>query len=400
MEKEVLQKLNEFYKKHYSECKALENWLRIKNKNIRLVDAIHAVYVAAEAKETVMVKIIEQIKEKIKVRGRSHVYDDAHMKDIDIVKTPDGNVEVVGFDMNKTPDPKGPSIQPNPRIFRKKDGQVKKPYQKAEKRFGDIGKEVRLLYPNADNNFIMMAIKAISEYAALKKKAPSVIINRLKKKTEVLDTNTFEIKPFNGESRTIIISEDVMKEISDRYYMNDYVFESNVRQFIFDLKNDPINAQPSETLKFYNLDRNTLLKYLKEYGIITKKEKLSNKDENGNPKKLTMKVSYAENSDDGDEFEVRKKKFKLKVKQLYIDLFEKNVNENLNEEDGGGGFISGGGDVGQFSQPISGIIRRDVEESTTTGNVGNYQYDVPFAGDDETLDRTGGKNHSVSINFK
>jgi hypothetical protein len=209
-----------------------------------------------------------------------------------------------------------------------------------------------------------------------------------------------------------------MKEISDKYYMNDYVFESNVRQFIFDLKNDPINAQPSETLKFYGLDRNTLLKYLKDYEIITKREKLSNKDENGNPKKLTMKVSYAENSDEGDEFEVKKKKFKLRVKQLYIDLFEKNVNESLNEEDCGG-FISGGGDVGQFSQPISSIVRQkapmtlpsnsepkrndkkdEVEESTTTGNVGNYQYDVPFAGDDETLDRTGGKNHSVSINFK
>ena len=39
-----------------------------------------------------------------------------------------------------------------------------------------------------------------------------------------------------------------------------------------------------------------------------------------------------------------------------------------------------------------------IEEDTTTSTVGNYQYDVPFAGDKETLSRNNGVNGSTSIN--
>ena len=60
---------------------------------------------------------------------------------------------------------------------------------------------------------------------------------------------------------------------------------------------------------------------------------------------------------------------------------------------------------GQFSQPVFPMQRRttynnsrEIEEDTTTSSVGNYQYDVPFAGDKETLSRKNGKGGSVSIN--
>ena len=40
----------------------------------------------------------------------------------------------------------------------------------------------------------------------------------------------------------------------------------------------------------------------------------------------------------------------------------------------------------------------EVEEATTTSTAGNYEYDVPFAGDEETLARKNGIGGSVSVN--
>lgn len=404
MEQGLKDKLNIFYKRHKNLVYALNNWIAIKNKGFKLIDALASIYQAAGGKETVMTNMIEQLTAKNKVRGRSQVYADQPIQGMDIIRNGEGNLEVTGFSPDKEEPISGPSIEPNPRIFRKEDGQVKKTYQKAENRLYDIGAGVRSLYPDADKNFLLRAIKAVSDYSVARKKKPTLIIQRLRNRKLMLDTNTFEIKPTVKEGRVIIISEEVMQQISKDFYMNDYVFESNIRQFIFDLMNDPINAQPSETLKFYNLDRNTLLKYLKDYGIITKKEKISNKDENGDPKKPSMKVSYGRVPEEGD-FDVKKKKFKLKVKQLYIDLFEKNVPEEINEEEGG--FISGGGDMGQFSAPVftepvrqKSNHQEEVDEATTTTTVGDYMYDMPAFSDKETRDRKGGKNHSVSVNFK
>ena len=52
------------------------------------------------------------------------------------------------------------------------------------------------------------------------------------------------------------------------------------------------------------------------------------------------------------------------------------------------------------NKPIVGaeLVEVDIEEDTTTSTVGNYQYDVPFAGDKETLSRNNGVNGSTSIN--
>ncbi|MDE5888607.1 MAG: hypothetical protein K2H20_01160, partial [Bacilli bacterium] len=76
------------------------------------------------------------------------------------------------------------------------------------------------------------------------------------------------------------------------------------------------------------------------------------------------------------------------------------------EEEGEGGCIGGGttnaSSSGQYSQPSFPMNRRtmygDVDEDTTTTSVGNYQYDVPFCGDKETLARKNGKGGSISIN--
>ena len=116
--------------------------------------------------------------------------------------------------------------------------------------------------------------------------------------------------------------------------------------------------------------------------------------ENGNPKSATMKVRYA----------VPKKNFNRNLKRLYIRLFEQNL--PINEEEGGAmGGATSADSSGQFSQPLfSKPVKQKpytevMDEASTTQTVGNYQYDVPFAGDEETLSRHNGVGGSVSINF-
>ncbi len=397
----------QFIRENRKLCLKLNDWLLLKAKNFGFNEALDAIYNAADGKVTVMVKMIYQLTEKSKTRGRSQVYHTDSSQHMDIIKSEDGTLKVTGYNPDKEPPARGMKSERNPNIFRKSDGQVKKTVKRTEERLGDIGQEVRQLFPDADVDFLEKAIKAIGEYAALKKKKPAIIINRIKNGKCYLDTNTFEVKSRADESRVIIISEDVMDKIADKLIMTEYVFESNIRQFLSDLYNDPINAQPSETLKIYNLGRNRLINLLIKYGILTKKEKVSYKDENGNFKTPTMKVRYGIKDENGD-FEVKKKHFQLKVKSLYIDLFEKNLPQKMNEEEGGGSFISGGGDGdGQFvtklgTKPLKqkGYLEQtnEIDEATTTAI--NITYDLPVFGDKESLDRKGGKNHSVSINFK
>ena len=85
-------------------------------------------------------------------------------------------------------------------------------------------------------------------------------------------------------------------------------------------------------------------------------------------------------------------------------MFERNVPETDKElvsEEGECGGATGSDASGQYSQPLFGVQRRqiyDVEESTTTSTVGDYQYTVPFTGDKETLARKNGVGGSISIN--
>jgi hypothetical protein len=46
------------------------------------------------------------------------------------------------------------------------------------------------------------------------------------------------------------------------------------------------------------------------------------------------------------------------------------------------------------------MYSKNMDESTDTQSVRDYQYTVPFPGDKETLARKNGKGGSVSINFE
>ena len=202
------------------------------------------------------------------------------------------------------------------------------------------------------------------------------------------------METYNRGNRVIVIDESVLDEIKSDYEMTEFRFNSNVKKFLHDLLVDPINADTSDLMKAHNLDRNTLLKHLRDCGMVTSKQHINDKDENGGPKSATMKVRYA----------VPKKNFNRNLKRLFIKLFEQNL--PINEEDGGAmGGATSADSSGQFSQPLFGKPYRQksyndvMDESSTTQTVGDYQYDVPFAGDEETLSRHNGVGGSVSINF-
>jgi len=66
------------------------------------------------------------------------------------------------------------------------------------------------------------------------------------------------------------------------------------------------------------------------------------------------------------------------------------------------GGATGSDASGQYSQPVFPMQRRGIynphmEEATTTSTAGDYQYDVPFPGDDDTLKRGDGVGGSTSV---
>jgi hypothetical protein len=114
---------------------------------------------------------------------------------------------------------------------------------------------------------------------------------------------------------TIIITEETMEMLRDVKEMTEYKFISNVKAFLSRLMDDPVHADVPDTLALNGYDRRRMIAVLRKNNIIERHEKISDKDENGNPKKATMIVSY----------KVPKNNLDRKLKKLYIKLFEENV---------------------------------------------------------------------------
>lgn len=190
------------------------------------------------------------------------------------------------------------------------------------------------------------------------------------------------------EHKSIIIRNDTARMIIEQLTISEYKFYNNIKYFLKTLLEDPVNAEVPLLLKRYGINKSTLLREMLNIGMIEKNERINDKDENGNPISATMMIRYR----------VPKKHFDRKLKKLYIKFFEKNVPQRkLRNEDG----ATGSDASGQYAQPIFGVQRRsiaDMAEAATTTTVGDYQYDVPFMGDKETLSRRNGVGGSVSIN--
>ena len=470
-------KINEYITKNRKKCYALGNWKNLQRKPYSMRDILVCICKAANGSLKEMDNIIDHLTAKRKVYGRTQVYADKHVGDIDIVKNQYGELELVGYKPDAPLPLKGQHQSHSHKVFRKSDDQVSKTFQNAEERLYDLGQKVRELFPDGDNHFITFAMQAIIKYASERKIHTDKVIKGLEKGRYKIDTDIWRVVPNlkteskenskkeyitdkkgniketeegkkvpkycpkcgekitvqikgepiyicknehyfgtvkfptneSKEKRIIVINESDfqrLQKISEDYdremEMTEQKFHSNIRNFISQLLQDPVNAQPSTLLKTNGLNRSILLKYLLNSGILVRDERISDRDENGEPKTATMMV----------KFRCPKKNFDRKVQKLYMRFFEKNLpprqihfrNEEINE-DGEGGAIGGATSAsssGQFIQPFGSVQRRkmptEIEETTTTMNTGNYQYTVPFVGDTETLARKNGDGGSVSIN--
>ena len=376
---------------------ALRDWINRNMKKFSLTEALECVYLFTGGHPDEMTKVIQQLTEKRKVFGRTQVYSGSNVSQIDMIRGTNGKLQITGYNPDKEPIAKGQHMPRNQKIFRKSDDQVSKTYQNSEKKMMDFGQQVRALYPNESNMYITHAMQAIKKYANLRKIGTDKVVaalqrGRLKLKDD--EYNSFEIVSSFNESKIIVISENMARQLNEELEMTEYKFNNNIRKFLSDLLADPVNAKPGFLLMRNGLTRSRLIRLMMSVGMIERDEKISDTDEDGQPKTATMMV----------KFRIPKKNFDRKLRKLWIRLFERNLPEKkhsveINEE--GEGATSANAS-GQFSQPLFPMQRRqmpvEVEEATATTNVGNYEYDVPFGGDKETLARKNGVGGSVSIN--
>lgn len=157
-------------------------------------------------------------------------------------------------------------------------------------------------------------------------------------------------------SRVIKIDEQMARMIKEEVEVTEYKFIFNVKNFLAELLDDPVNAQPSFFLKQNGFDRNRLIRDLLSKGILEKNNRISDKDEEGNYKTAVMKVRY----------KVPKENIKYKLKKYYIENFENDnlvsdsllldKDKHMIEEEGEAmaGATTCGDSSGQYTQPLFG----------------------------------------------
>ena len=398
---DIIAKLKDYLSKNKKKGFALRDWLILNGDAFTFKEALTCIYNEAKGNFSVMNDIIEHLTEKRKVFGRTQVYADNNTPLIGLKRNENGNVVLFGYEKGLPLNLKGQHRPENNKIFRKRDDNVSKTFQNSEIKMHDLGAQVRELFPDRSNHEITFVMQATKKYAERHKISTDKVVLLMKKGRLKYDEGLNKLVPVVKESmqrRIICINEDVAMKLVDDLSMTEYKFNSNVKQFLHDLLVDPSNAQVPFILKQNGYDRKRLIYYLTHFDLLRKAEKILDKNDDGEPKTATMIV----------KFQVPKKNFDRKLHKLYIRLFENNTNqqqEELTEDGEACGATTCDASAGQFSQPIFPTQRRafneelNIEEDTTCGSVGDYQYDVPFTGDDETLKRGNGYKGSNSVNF-
>lgn len=391
----VMDKIKAYLSQNKKMGFALRDWLIRNGDNYTLKEALICIYNAADGKSSVMNDIIEHLTEKRKIYGRTQVYADNNTPLIGLRRNEQGEVELYGYRPNMPLNPKGQHMSRNNKIFRKSDDQVSKTYQNSEEKMYELGRQVRDMFPDCSNHDITFIMQAIKKYAESHKIHTDKVLNMMRKGRLEYNEPLNRLVPHVREGRqgrTIMIDEAVMMEIADDANMTEYKFNSNIKHFLHDLLVNPSGAKMPFIFKINGVNRNRMIYFLKKFGLLKKIERISDKDNEGKPKKATMMVKY----------QVPKKDFDRKLKKLFIRLFEDNCSEVNNITEDGEGATTCDASSGQFSQPLFPLQRGKMyhmDEDTTCDSVGDYQYDVPFAGDDETLKRNNGVGGSNSINF-
>lgn len=383
--------------------KALNGWCQRKAKDFEWDEAFEVIFNAADGNMAEIDNIILHLtnKQKTYTRKQGMLGGPAVPSAIDIRKGENGKLELLYYSPNAELTKKGQKVKHTDGSYRK-DGERRKDYKKTEDRLMDIGAEIRRMYPNADPISIGQMIQGVRSYCAMHKKNPQIVFSRIRSKIlgfdddgRVVSASSLRenVKP---KGKVIVISESMARMLQEAAAPTEYKFTVKLKQFLHDLLVDPSSAQVPDVFTLAGYNRSRLVKSLISNNIIERDDKISDTDEDGQPKPATMRVKYR----------VPKKDFDRKIKRLYIKLFERNLPEKPIDEEACGGGLAGStssDSSGQFSQPTFGIQRKlmptqVMDETTATTSVGDYEYTAPAFVDRETADRSGGKEHSVAIN--
>lgn len=204
--------------------------------------------------------------------------------------------------------------------------------------------------------------------------------------------------------------------------MTMWAFTSNMEDLIKQLLKDPRKAKASSFLERHGIDTPKAIELLvkkndpnnPESAILIRKERIEDGgiDENGNRLQDKFHIKYS----------LPRKDYDKKMRKLYVNLFENYRCDNpILNEDGEAMGSTSCESSGQFVQPLFGKpVTRKIHhhepkkrkrikiteeqfkelEEMSTSDAGNYQYDVPFMGDKETLDHkrmldpTNPENHT------
>lgn len=408
-----MEELNNFYRNNKGLCLAFKSWIDRNVKPFNLVDGLQAVYDFCEGKHKMMIDVLTQIKDtmKQKVQGRSQVHADIDKTKIDIIPDENGRLTVVGYGKDREKPLTGQHRVEDP--IKTKKGSVNKIVLRSKEKLDQMGKRLRELFPGKSVEYLKNVELAVYRFAKEKKISQMRVVDGLASgKYKVTFDNQIRRVTVIDEGKIIYINEDTARDIKNAMKMTKYKFYSNVKKFLHDLLVDPVNADVPMLLKVHGYNRNSMLKQLIDNNIVIKKQKIVDKGKDGEPMTPVMRVKYEKVPDD---YSVPKKNFLNKLERLYIREFEKNT---INEECAAGGDCGGEGNNGnspsgstttftagdyQVIQPFGGIVsqvgyngnrnkrkKKEIDETTATTNVGNYQYTVPFPGDEETLSRPKG----------
>lgn len=123
------------------------------------------------------------------------------------------------------------------------------------------------------------------------------------------------MKIYLREDKLILIKESEDEKVTF------YKFFTEVKNFLQDLLDDPINAKPGAFFKNNNISKSTLLNKMLDRDIIKKKENIDEpKDADGKAKSMHY-IQYS----------VPRKNFEQKIKRLYTYFFENEKRKRINE---------------------------------------------------------------------
>lgn len=338
------EKLNDFFNRNRGSVFALNNWIKLKNKNFSLKSVLSFIYEYFNGDFYKMSKFIDEltIKQK-KYGGKGHMYNDEYNSGLDIVF--DGEFHIIG---NKSDAPeKGYAVKRNPNIYTKKDT-LNTNYKNISSIISDVGSFLRTNYPNDNKYEIYFKMKEIREYARIHKISYEKVCNLISKGILNFSDKGLVRECDYNSGKKIMVSEETYNSInsaSDK--MTYFSFMIHVKEFLKELLSNPANAKPDLELLLRGLNRGKLIGLLMRNGLLERNERIKDKDDEGNYVEPKMMI----------KFRIPTHNFKRKLKKLYIKLFERNFQENITEEGEGATNCSSSG---QFSQPLFKVQRRKI----------------------------------------